>query len=95
MYAVGGIDCNKGRGPLNFFVNVIASHFLTKTTLALSKLMTCYIKDEVHFLKKKGIMLSQCLRKAIKTSQNLGSLLQVLLFHKINIYFRGHNYREI
>lgn len=40
-------------------------------------------------------MLSQCLRKAIKTSQNLGSLLQVLLFHKINIYFRGHNYREI
>lgn len=45
--------------------------------------------------KKKGIMLSQCLRKAIKTSQNLGSLLQVLLFHKINIYFRGHNYREI
>lgn len=53
MYAVGGIDCNKGRSPLNFFVNVIASHFLTKTTLALSKLMTCYIKDEVHFLKKK------------------------------------------
>lgn len=53
--------------------------------------MTCYIKDEVHFLKKKGIMLSQCLRKAIKMSQNL----QVLLFHKINIYFRGHNYREI
>lgn len=30
-------------------------------------------------------MSSNFLRKALKMSQNLGSLLQVLLFHKINI----------
>lgn len=46
--------------------------------------MTCY-RDEGHFLKEKLIMSSNFLRKALKMSQNLGSLLQVLLFHKINI----------
>lgn len=72
MYAVGGIDCNKGRGPLNFFVNVIASHFLTKTTLALSKLMTCYIKDEVHFLKKKRNYVISVSEKSHKNESKLG-----------------------
>lgn len=66
MYVVGGIDCNKGRGFFNFFVNVIVFYFFIKIILVLSKLMICYIKDEVYFLKKKGIMLFQCLRKVIK-----------------------------
>lgn len=53
MYVVGGIDCNKGRGFFNFFVNVIVFYFFIKIILVLSKLMICYIKDEVYFLKKK------------------------------------------
>lgn len=57
MYVVGGIDCNKGRGFFIFFVNVIVFYFFIKIILVLGKLMICYIKDEVYFLKKRNYVI--------------------------------------